>query len=235
MSTHTERLLHNLCALVALLGGEARVDSYHVMTGSCSLVFKDIEKCAPTGIQDAFGKGMIFHHAADVQILDGNGLIVFSIGPGGFEMMVATLPIDVEMGLCRILGGLAAAMTPLLRLEIVRCLRLKVLCDARVGIAMGTGADVAMESAGVTLVKGDLGGLVRAIELSRATMSNIRLNLAFAFVYNGIGIPVAAGALYPFFGLLLNPMLASAAMALSSVSVIANSLRLRSAIKSFPA
>jgi Cu+-exporting ATPase len=96
---------------------------------------------------------------------------------------------------------------------------------------MGTGTDVAMESAGVTLVKGDLGGLVRAIELSRATMSNIRLNLVFAFVYNGVGIPVAAGVLYPFFGLLLNPMLASAAMALSSVSVIANSLRLRSAIK----
>lgn len=105
------------------------------------------------------------------------------------------------------------------------------LAAADVGIAMGTGTDVAMESAGITLVKGDLGGLVRAIELSRATMSNIRLNLVFAFVYNGIGIPVAAGLLYPFFGLLLNPMLASAAMSLSSVSVIANSLRLRGAIK----
>jgi Cu+-exporting ATPase len=105
------------------------------------------------------------------------------------------------------------------------------LAAADVGIAMGTGTDVAMESAGVTLVKGDLGALVRAIELSRATMNNIRLNLVFAFVYNGLGIPVAAGVLYPFFGLLLNPMLASAAMALSSVSVIANSLRLRSAIK----
>jgi Cu+-exporting ATPase len=105
------------------------------------------------------------------------------------------------------------------------------LAAADVGIAMGTGADVAMESAGVTLVKGDLGGLVRAIELSRATMGNIRLNLVFAFVYNGVGIPVAAGILYPFVGLLLNPMIASGAMALSSVSVIANSLRLRSAIK----
>ena len=105
------------------------------------------------------------------------------------------------------------------------------LAAADVGIAMGTGADVAMESAGVTLVKGDLEGLVRAIELSRATMSNIRLNLVFAFVYNGIGIPVAAGIFYPFFGLLLNPMLASAAMALSSVSVIANSLRLRNALR----
>ena len=107
------------------------------------------------------------------------------------------------------------------------------LAAADVGIAMGTGADVAMESAGITLVKGDLEGLVRAIELSRATMNNIRLNLVFAFVYNGIGIPVAAGIFYPLFGLLLNPMLASAAMALSSVSVIANSLRLRNASGNF--
>jgi len=105
------------------------------------------------------------------------------------------------------------------------------LAAADVGIAMGTGTDVAMESAGVTLVKGDLGGLVRAIELSRATMGNIRLNLIFAFIYNGVGIPVAAGILYPFLGLLLNPMLASGAMALSSVSVIANSLRLRHVVK----
>jgi Cu+-exporting ATPase len=104
------------------------------------------------------------------------------------------------------------------------------LAAAEVGIAMGTGTDVAMESAGVTLVKGDLGGLVRAIELSRATMRNIRLNLVFAFIYNGVGIPVAAGLLYPFCGLLLNPMLAGAAMALSSVSVIGNSLRLRKAV-----
>ncbi|HEY0257478.1 MAG TPA: copper-translocating P-type ATPase [Candidatus Methylacidiphilales bacterium] len=105
------------------------------------------------------------------------------------------------------------------------------LAAADVGIAMGTGTDVAMESAGVTLVKGDLDGLVRAIALSRATMGNIRLNLVFAFIYNGIGIPVAAGVLFPFVGLLLNPMLASAAMAMSSVSVIANSLRLRGAIR----
>ena len=105
------------------------------------------------------------------------------------------------------------------------------LAAAGVGIAMGTGTDVAMESAGITLVKGDLNGLVHAIQLSRATMHNIRVNLVFAFAYNAIGIPIAAGVLYPFFGLLLNPMLASAAMALSSVSVIGNSLRLRNAIK----
>jgi P-type Cu+ transporter len=101
------------------------------------------------------------------------------------------------------------------------------LARADVGIAMGTGTDVAMESAGVTLVKGDLRGIVRARKLSRATMRNIRQNLAFAFLYNVLGVPVAAGVLYPFFGLLLSPMLASAAMTLSSVSVIANALRLR--------
>ncbi len=101
------------------------------------------------------------------------------------------------------------------------------LAAADVGIAMGTGTDVAMESAGVTLVKGDLRGLVRAVRLSRATMRNIRQNLLFAFLYNALGVPIAAGVLYPFFGLLLSPMIASAAMSLSSVSVIANALRLR--------
>lgn len=101
------------------------------------------------------------------------------------------------------------------------------LAKADVGIAMGTGADVAMESAGVTLVKGDLNGIVKAIGLSRATMRNIRQNLFFAFFYNIVGVPVAAGLLYPFFGVLLSPMIASAAMSLSSVSVISNSLRLR--------
>jgi Cu+-exporting ATPase len=101
------------------------------------------------------------------------------------------------------------------------------LAQAHVGIAMGTGTDVAMESAGVTLVKGDLIGIVRARRLSHATMRNIRQNLFFAFIYNALGVPVAAGILYPFFGLLLSPVIASAAMALSSVSVIVNSLRLR--------
>ena len=101
------------------------------------------------------------------------------------------------------------------------------LAQAHVGIAMGTGTDVAMESAGVTLVKGDLRGIVRARRLSRATMRNIRENLFFAFAYNSLGVPIAAGVLYPFFGLLLSPMIAAAAMSFSSVSVIGNALRLR--------
>jgi Cu+-exporting ATPase len=92
---------------------------------------------------------------------------------------------------------------------------------------MGTGTDVAMESAGITLVQGDLGGIVRARRLSRATMRNIRQNLVWAFIYNLLGVPIAAGLLYPLTGLLLSPMLASAAMSLSSVSVIGNALRLR--------
>jgi len=103
------------------------------------------------------------------------------------------------------------------------------LAAADVGVAMGTGTDVAMESAGVTLLKGDLQGLVRARRLSAATMGNIRQNLFFAFVYNAVGVPIAAGVLYPFFGLLLSPVIAAAAMALSSVSVIGNALRLRNA------
>lgn len=101
------------------------------------------------------------------------------------------------------------------------------LAQANVGIAMGTGTDIAIESAGITLVKGDLQGISKAIQLSRATMRNIRENLFFAFIYNALGVPVAAGVLYPFLGILLNPMLAAAAMSLSSVSVIGNALRLR--------
>jgi P-type Cu+ transporter len=103
------------------------------------------------------------------------------------------------------------------------------LAAADVGIAMGTGTDVAIESAGVTLLKGDLTGIVRARRLSRATMSNIRQNLFFAFIYNAAGVPIAAGVLYPAFGILLSPVIAAGGMALSSVSVVGNSLRLRRA------
>jgi Cu+-exporting ATPase len=103
------------------------------------------------------------------------------------------------------------------------------LAQADVGIAMGTGTDVAMESGGITLVKGDLTGILRARKLSQATMRNIRQNLFFAFVYNALGVPIAAGILYPFFGILLSPIFAAAAMSFSSVSVISNALRLRHA------
>jgi Cu+-exporting ATPase len=105
--------------------------------------------------------------------------------------------------------------------------RCPALAEAAVGIAMGTGTEVAMQSAGITLVKGDLAGIARAIVLSRATMRNSRQNLVFAFAYNAIGIPIAAGVLYPAFGLLLSPIVAALAMSLSSVSVIVNALRLR--------
>jgi Cu+-exporting ATPase len=101
------------------------------------------------------------------------------------------------------------------------------LAEADVGIAMATGTEVAMQSAGVTLIRGDLAGIARARRLSRATMRNIRQNLVLAFVYNSLGIPLAAGVLYPFFGLLLSPIIAAAAMSFSSVSVVSNALRLR--------
>ena len=147
--------------------------------------------------------------------------------------------VGEKLGLSEVLGGVA----PDKKNETVKKLQAEgrivamagdgindapALAQAQVGIAMGTGTDIAMQSSGVTLVKGDLHGIVKARILSRAVMKNIRQNLFFAFVYNSVGVPIAAGVLYPFFGLLLSPMIAAAAMSLSSVSVISNSLRLRS-------
>jgi Cu+-exporting ATPase len=140
------------------------------------------------------------------------------------------------------IDAVEAEILPEQKIAIVKCLQAEghriamagdgvndtpALAQADVGIAMGTGTDVAIESASITLVKGDLRGIVRARRLSEATMRNIRQNLFFAFTYNALGVPIAAGALYPAMGLLLNPMTASAAMSLSSVSVITNALRLR--------
>lgn len=163
----------------------------------------------------------------------------------GLRLIIATgdneataRAVGRELGIDEIHAGLS----PKEKIELVRRLRREgavvamagdgindapALAEADVGIAMGTGTDVAMESAGITLIKGDLNGIANSIQLSRAVMRNIRQNLIFAFGYNAIGVPVAAGILYPFFGLLLSPMIAGAAMSLSSVSVISNALRLR--------
>jgi Cu+-exporting ATPase len=151
---------------------------------------------------------------------------------------------ETAIGVAQVLGisEVEAEVQPQQKAEVVKRLRNQgrivamagdgindapALAAADVGIAMGTGTDVAIESAGIVLVKGDLRGIVRARKLSRATIKNIRQNLGFAFLYNTLGIPIAAGVLYPVFGWLLSPMLASAAMSFSSVSVIANALRLR--------
>jgi Cu+-exporting ATPase len=164
----------------------------------------------------------------------------------GIRVVMATG--DSERTAAAIAGGLGiefhAGVTPAGKAELVKRMQAEgrvvamagdgindapALAQADAGIAMGTGTDVAMEAGGVTLVKGDLRGIVKAIRLSKRTMGNIRQNLFFAFFYNAIGVPVAAGVLYPMFGLLLNPMIAAAAMSFSSVTIIANALRLRSA------
>ncbi|MBI3782992.1 MAG: heavy metal translocating P-type ATPase [Deltaproteobacteria bacterium] len=166
-------------------------------------------------------------HAAGLQIVMLTG-----------DSRAAGEAVGRELGIDQVL----TQVTPAQKLEIVKRLQdegrvvamagdgindAPALAQANVGIAMGTGTDVAMQSAGVTLLQGDLRGIAKAVRLSRATMRNIRQNLFFAFIYNAVGVPLAAGALYPFVGLLLNPMIASAAMSFSSVSVVSNALRLR--------
>ena len=163
----------------------------------------------------------------------------------GFKIIMVTgdsQAIASQMAAELRLDSYHAGVTPALKQELVREQRdqgrhvvfagdglndAPALATAEVGIAMGTGTDVAMASAGLVLVKGDLRGIVKAVRLSRATLANIKQNLFLAFVYNSLGIPIAAGALYPFFGWSLNPMLAGVAMSLSSISVVSNALRLR--------
>jgi Cu+-exporting ATPase len=172
---------------------------------------------------------------AAVEALNAENIAIIVLTGDRQETAVA---IAAQLGLSRVRGGLS----PLQKSEEVQKLKRErkrvamagdgindapALAAADVGIAMGTGTDVAIESAGITLLKGDLRGIVRARKLSRATIRNIKQNLLFAFLYNALGIPIAAGVLYPVFGWLLSPMIASAAMSFSSVSVIANALRLR--------
>jgi P-type Cu+ transporter len=171
---------------------------------------------------------------AALQVLRENGLrIVMLTGDNRTTALAVAKTLDIE--------EVEAGVLPDRKSEVVERLRASgrrvamvgdgvndapALAAADVGIAMGTGTDVAIESAGVTLLKGDLNGIVKARRLSQATMSNIRQNLVFAFIYNVAGVPVAAGVLYPLFGILLSPIIAAAAMALSSVSVVTNALRL---------
>ena len=172
-----------------------------------------------------------------LRLLKGMGIHVF-LATGDNEATARA--VARELGI----EDVRAGVLPAVKAEIVKAFKSRgcvvamagdgvndapALALADVGIAMGTGTDVAMESAGVTLVQGDLRGVAKARLLSRAVMRNIRQNLFFAFVYNALGIPLAAGLLYPFFGLLLSPMIAAAAMSVSSVSVIGNALRLRKA------
>jgi Cu+-exporting ATPase len=212
-------------------GGASRAARLRAEGQTVLFVAVDGQAAGFIGVADAIKDSA----AAAVSALHGEGLrlvILTGDAPETAAVVARTLGID----------AVRAGLRPADKADEIRRLReagaivamagdgindAPALAAADVGIAMGTGSDVAIESAGVTLLKGDLRGLVRARRLSRATLANVRQNLFFAFVYNLLGVPVAAGLLYPWTGWLLSPMLASAAMALSSVSVIANALRLR--------
>jgi Cu+-exporting ATPase len=222
----------------ALLGGGTEADLLSMSAGklrtngqTAMLVAIDGLPIAAIGVADPIKQG-----AADaIRALHDEGLrVVMLTGDNRTTAEVVAKKLGID--------DFRAEVTPRDKTEHVSALQAKgatiamagdgindapALAKANVGIAMGTGTDVAIESAGVTLVKGDLAGIVRARRLSRAVMRNIRQNLWFAFLYNTLGIPIAAGVLYPAFGILLSPIIASAAMSLSSVSVIGNALRLR--------
>jgi Cu+-exporting ATPase len=208
--------------------GELRRDGQTVM-----LIAIDAHAAGAIGVSDPLKSST----AEAVRALHGEGLrIVMLTGDNRATATVVAAKAGVDEFRAEVLPDAKAAEVRRLQSEghIVAMAGdgindAPALAHAQVGIAMGTGTDVAMESAGVTLIRGDLRGIVKARRLSRATMRNIRQNLFFAFIYNVLGVPIAAGVLYPFFGLLLSPIIASAAMSLSSVSVIGNALRLRRA------
>ncbi len=211
----------------------AEADAFRAKGATAVLVAVDGRLAGAVGVADAVRPDS----AAVVRALKAAGLrVVMLTGDDAATARAVAGPLGIDEVEAGVLPDAKAAAVERLRRggRVVAMVGDGVndapaLALADVGIAMGTGTDIAMRSAGVTLLGGDLAGLLRARNLSKATMGNIRQNLAFAFLYNGIGVPVAAGVLYPVFGLLLSPMLAAAAMALSSVSVIGNALRLRSA------
>ena len=229
------------------LGNRALLDDLHVDPGGLAAKAEDLRKDGQTVMFVAVdGKAAGLLGVAD-PIKETTAEAVKQLHDDGIRIVMLTgdnkttaESVSKKLGLDEVIAG----VLPNQKADVVKRLQSEgrfvamagdgindapALAQAQVGIAMGTGTDVAMESAGVTLVKGDLRGILRARLLSRATMKNIKQNLFFAFVYNSLGIPVAAGALYPFFGILLSPIFAAAAMSFSSVSVIGNALRLRRA------
>ena len=225
-------------ALMSDLGVEfgplsERAETLRAEGQTVMLVAVDKEAAGLLGVADPIKKST----PAAIQALHDEGIRVMMVSG---DSLVTARAVAGQLGIDEVV----AEVLPSQKVDVVKRLQAEghtvamagdgindapALAQAEVGIAMGTGTDVAMESAAITLVKGDLMGIVRAHRLSRLTMANIKQNLFFAFIYNAIGVPIAAGALYPFFGLLLSPMIAAAAMSFSSVSVIANALRLRRA------
>ena len=238
-------------------GVEAEVDGRHTLLGSAAfLAEREVELAGAFKTPAPKGATMVYlavdgRVAGRLAIRDavkpGAGAALEALRASGLRIVMATgdaRPAAETVAQAVGIGEVHSGVSPEQKAALIQRLRgegLKVamagdgvndapaLASADVGVAMGAGADVAIESAGVTLLKSDLEGLARARNLARKTMDNIRQNLFFAFLYNGLGVPIAAGALYPFFGLLLSPMIAAVAMSLSSVSVIANALRLRGA------
>jgi Cu+-exporting ATPase len=226
------------------IGNTAMMAEQKVATGALSSRVEALQREGKTVMYVAAGSHLLGALAVSDPIRDSAAEAIAALKREGVSVMMATG--DNAMTAAYVAARLGidfeADMLPQGKAELVKRLQAQgkvvamagdgvndapALAQAQVGIAMGTGTDVAMEAGGVTLVHGDLAGIMRARTLSKRTMANIRQNLFFAFFYNGLGVPLAAGVLYPAFGLLLSPMIAAAAMSFSSVSVIGNSLRLR--------